>query len=85
MFERNAYLDRLMSNIQIRCRCGKFMTKREIPAHKRLCTEERILCPAATCRGAIAMSTTEFNSHLADVHKEEFMAAFFRQFSTNFP
>ena len=84
-FERNAYLDRLMSNIQIRCQCGQLIAKREIPAHKRVCTEDRILCPAAACRGAATMSKTEFDSHLTNVHKEEFMAAFVREFPTNFP
>jgi len=84
-FERQSFLDHIMNNTEVACRCGAKMARRDIQAHKKVCPVERIECPSVKCKGYGLMEEAQFMQHFSIYHKEEFMLSLVRKYATQCP
>ena len=84
-FERQSFLDHIMNNTEVACRCGAKMARRDIQAHKKVCPVERIECPSVKCKGYGLMEKAQFMQHFSIFHKEEFMLSLVRKYATQCP
>ena len=84
-FERQSFLDHIMNNTEVPCRCGAQVARKNIASHKTVCPLERILCPAEMCRTLGAMEKQQFIHHFSVYHKEDFMLSLVRKYATQCP
>jgi hypothetical protein len=84
-FERQSFLDHIMNNTEVSCRCGAQVARKNIATHKTICPLERILCPAEGCRMLGAMEKQQFIQHFTIYHKEDFMLSLVRKYATQCP